>query len=262
MVKLVTLMLTLSALALNFQQQLSSSITIEWTVENESIYLCFKCKITKGYCAIGFKRRMLDTDMIIIKNTGHYVLYDDHYSTSHYTPLKDTEQGGNNDLEFIDGGIDINGYIDITVKRNLNTGDKYDEIIPVDKSIEICWASKDDTESLTLHEDCGSGSIVFATASIFLDFKKFGVPSETVEHINLMCTFWSIVTVIGAISARYFKWTSWWSYVHFLSFTLVIIVTVISSSKQYKYDKVFLETMEDMQLISKTIGNNNIMIFI
>lgn len=98
---------------------------------------------------------MLDTDMIILTNTGYYVLYDDHYSTSHYIPPKDTEQGGSNDLEFTDGGIDINGYIDITVKRNLNTGDKYDEIILVDKSMEICWASKDNSQSLTLHEDCG-----------------------------------------------------------------------------------------------------------
>lgn len=69
-----------------------------------------------------------------------------------------------------------------------------------------------------------------------------------------MCTFWSIVTVIGAISARYFKWTSWWAYVHFLSFTTVIIVTIISSSKQYKFDKVFLETMESKQLVSSRLG--------
>lgn len=45
MVKLVTFMLILSASALNFQQQLSKSITVEWTVDNESIYIRFKVRI-------------------------------------------------------------------------------------------------------------------------------------------------------------------------------------------------------------------------
>lgn len=45
MVKLVTFILILSASALNFQQQLSKSITVEWTVDNESIYIRFKVRI-------------------------------------------------------------------------------------------------------------------------------------------------------------------------------------------------------------------------
>jgi hypothetical protein len=96
---------------------------------------------------------MLDTDMIIVINTGYFIQIQDSYSSKHYTPDSDTSLGGTDDLEYISGGIDENGHINIIFKRDLKTQDKYDEEIFIDKTMTICWAIRDDTQSMEMHED-------------------------------------------------------------------------------------------------------------
>lgn len=204
---------------------------------------------------------MLDTDMIIIINTGYVIKIQDSYSSKHYTPDSDTSLGGTDDLEYISGGIDENGHINIIFKRDLKTQDKYDEEIFIDKTMTICWAIRDDTQSMEMHEDghfgnnnIGASNIVFASTQELFEYEELGLTYTTFEHVNLMSVCWGVIVIIAAISARYFKWTRWWLPTHVLLMVLVIIATCISSSRQIRYDKVFVETLEDMHLIASRLG--------
>jgi DOMON domain. len=86
---------------------------------------------------------MSDCDMIGALTDGSTVTLKDYYSYGDFTPSEDTQLGGQNNLIFISGGLDSNGYINVTFKRLLNTEDTYDSVIVPDEPRNINWAYLD-----------------------------------------------------------------------------------------------------------------------
>lgn len=250
--------------ALNFQQQLDDTMSIEWEFSSDTITLRFlvrsnQCKIVLGYCGLGLNRRMIDTDMMIAITTGREVMLEDYYSYFHTTPPSDASLGGTNDLSVLYGGIASNGYINITFERKLRTRDKYDQDILMNQVMPICWAYKESSSGLSQHTRYGNfykgyADIVFANTSDYLMFRLLGLDATTYTHINLMSICWGVLALIGVIAARYFKWTRWWKYIHVSLFSFVILVTVISSESQYRHDKVSTTAMTNEKLFSSRVG--------
>ena len=196
---------------------------------------------------------MFDTDMIIASTSDKSLVLEDYYSRTHYYPPKDTQLGGENDLIYLEGGFDDAFQIDISFYRKLNTNDKFDQEITPNAKIDICWAYKDYSDGIERHsdDDIGSASFVFATTESQRHFKRYGIDEVTKAHATLMSVSWGVSIVIAA---RYFKWTSWWIYVHTILGLQVIISTIVSSSAQFKYDRIFHITMHDFQLFSSRFG--------
>ena len=90
---------------------------------------------------------MTRNDMLGVITDGTSVTIEDYYSFNNYTPDTDSDLGTGNDYEYISGGVDSDGYIDVTFRRKLNTKDEYDTVIVPDKRTKICFAYlKNDAE--------------------------------------------------------------------------------------------------------------------
>jgi hypothetical protein len=83
---------------------------------------------------------MKDCDMVAALTDSNDVRIEDYWSYNHDTPPTDVAEGGTKDLTLLEGGIDENGYIDVTFKRKLDTKDEYDQAIEADIKADICWA--------------------------------------------------------------------------------------------------------------------------
>jgi NAD(P)H-flavin reductase/cytochrome b involved in lipid metabolism len=199
---------------------------------------------------------MIETDMIIIESNGESIKLGDFYSLSHYIPPNDLDLGGSNDVNFLQGGLDNDGHIDVYFYRKLKTSDPFDKKLFPNDLLEICWAYKDPSSHIDRHSDSdiGSAEIVFADHESFLHFKRFGIDSFTKSHARHMAVSWGVSIVIAVIAARYFKWTSWWIYVHVVFGSQVIISTIVSSASQFQYDRIFHVTMHDLQFFSSRLG--------
>ena len=199
---------------------------------------------------------MIDADMMIVTALDNLVQVEDHYSTAHYIPPKDSILGGTQDLHFIEGGLDSKGHIDVFFYRKLVTGDEFDEEISPNGLLEISWAHKNFANGIERHsdDDTGAAEIVFADREEFLHFKRFGIDQFTKAHATHMSVSWGISMTVAVIAARYFKWTSWWIYVHMVLASQVVISTIVSSATQFHYDQIFSSTMHDLQLFSSRLG--------
>ena len=127
----------------SLEQILDSKMTIQWSVSGDSIDITFICKISTGYCSIGFAESMTNCDMIAALSDGTTVTLQDYYSYNHDTPATDQALGGTVDIVYVTGGLDTNGDINVTFKRKLTTGDAYDQDIVPDIKSHICWAYRD-----------------------------------------------------------------------------------------------------------------------
>ena len=112
-------------------------MTLGWTINQDYIELNFKvtiiqCKLSIGYCSLGYRQTIRNWDIVGIFIDSKGVTLEDCYSYTNEVPDTDSELGTKKDYEHISGGLDSDGYIDITFRRKLNTGDKHDEVIRPD----------------------------------------------------------------------------------------------------------------------------------
>jgi DOMON domain len=77
--------------------------------------------------------------MIGALGDGTAVNVTDYYSLDYDPPRTDKSLGGGNDIIYQSGGY-VNGNINVTFTRLLNTGDKFDSVIVPDVKQNICWA--------------------------------------------------------------------------------------------------------------------------
>ena len=116
---------------------------------------------TTGFVAIGFSPSsfMKDADMVIAYVKDGVVSIIDAYSTGNFGPHpEDTTLGGkNNVLSF--KGSETQGITSIEFSRNLDTKDKYDKALPLDKEIKIIWAISSSDNFDSKHSKRGSGTI-------------------------------------------------------------------------------------------------------
>jgi len=133
---------------------------------------------TLGFVAIGFdpSSYMKDADMIIAYVKDGIVSIIDAYSTGNFGPHpEDTTLGGkNNILSF--KGSESQGVTSIEFSRNLDTKDKYDKVITLDKEIKIIWAISSSDNFDTKHSKRGSGVITLKSS----DSTTQPTPSKTV----------------------------------------------------------------------------------
>ena len=73
----------------SLEQILDSTMTIQWSVSGDSIDITFICKLSTGYCSIGFAESMTNCDMIAALSDGTTVTLQDYYSYNHNTPATD-----------------------------------------------------------------------------------------------------------------------------------------------------------------------------
>ncbi len=114
---------------------------VYWTFESNQMYMAIRAQTT-GWVAIGFDPtdRMKDADMVYGWVTAQRAFVLDLYATGVNGPHpEDTTLGGTYDL--IEAtGRETAGWTTLEFRRNLNTGDTYDNVIPTTGTIPIIWA--------------------------------------------------------------------------------------------------------------------------
>ncbi|OMJ93868.1 hypothetical protein SteCoe_3057 [Stentor coeruleus] len=208
---------------------------MSWTIEDSIwIQIRLQCKIKLGYCSIGLRSTMTNCDMFAAITDGNSVTLTDYWARSHDTPKSDKNEGGTNDIFYDYGGVDLSGYIDVTFRRKLSTGDNFDQIINPDAKGNICWGYRDNRGGWTEHSDYGSAGFVWASSSATVFFKSSNGSKE--DHGIAMSVAWGALAVIGIFVCRYFKYTAWWFYIHMIFLLAASLITIISSSEIYKDD--------------------------
>ncbi|UCC60801.1 MAG: hypothetical protein JSV02_02980 [Dehalococcoidia bacterium] len=139
--------------------QIHGNYEIHWKSDEEYIYAGMKAR-TGGYVSVGFQpgSRMKNADMVFgFIADGEVTIYD-MYSTGDFGPHPpDTDLGGTFDIaEF--GGKEEGSFTIIEFKRELATGDQYDN--PLLSGVnKIIW-SYGSSDSLTRqHSNRGYGEI-------------------------------------------------------------------------------------------------------
>ena len=75
-----------------------------------------------------------DMDVVNAKSDGSFELLDT-YSIGHSAPDSDTSMGGTYDLKEIKKTNEDTNYITVYYTKLLNTGDKYDAVLPLVNSL-------------------------------------------------------------------------------------------------------------------------------
>ena len=230
---------------------------LSWSISSDSIELTVYCKISQGYCAIGLSKSLDDGDMMGVVSDGTSVALLDYFSYPGAPPSLDTDLGGTNDLEYLSGGLDLDGYINVTFKRKLYTDDKFDQTIEPDTRSQICWVHTEQVQGWDKHDRKGknhldAATFSFATSASSLYFTVIG--NEEYSHGVELSIAWGILAPIGVIGPRYFKHTSWWIYLHVLALLSTSIITVLSVTNIYKVELLSLEELKKKFLIHSRLG--------
>lgn len=234
-------------------QDIDSVMTLEWNIlDSEWIQIHLLCKIQLGYCSIGLRSSMTDCDMFAALTDGENVSLIDYWSRDHGTPLTDIDEGGLEDIIYVTGGLDTSGNIDVTFKRKLDTGDKYDQEIFPDARGNICWGYRNNREGWLEHTEYGDAGFTWATTKGNMYFSSS--KESKYDHGVAMSVGWSCLAVIGIFASRYFKYTSWWIYVHVVPLLTASLITIISSSLLYKDDQYSTISMSEKTFDHSRIG--------
>jgi len=93
-----------------------------------------------AYIAMGWGNSMTNHDCVIgwVESTSKFVV-GDHFAQSHHSPPPDTQLGGKNDIVPVCGAR-IGAMTVIRYRRALNTGDRFDAVIPKTGAAQVFWA--------------------------------------------------------------------------------------------------------------------------
>ncbi|OMJ77414.1 hypothetical protein SteCoe_23016 [Stentor coeruleus] len=222
------LILTL-ALAQDAIVDLDDKMQLGWTFDGNEIVMYFTCKIGEnGYCGIGFGLDMYNTDMIWATDTVR-----DGWSEERVMPILDIYYtDGVNDITDVASSSE-NGVLSVNFRRLLDTGDKYDFVLEKNMELDLCFAYYYTTEFIYHEQNYGSGSLVLATEQKNAKFDYYSkyYKEGYEKHAIIMSLSWILLSNIGIIAARYFKWWQPWVYIHIILMTLVLFLTLFSVSK-------------------------------
>lgn len=184
------------------------------------------------------EKGMHRTEMIIVKNNGNDVTITDYFSYSDTKPREVFMS-----LTKVSGASNKTGIF-ATFTRPMNPSVKGADSITVNSTFDIGIAYlSSNTESFEKHNKISSGKIRFGlynkTSSfgdggggdgIDLDYYR--------DHGIYMSVMWIGVSQTAIAIVRYFKWWSFSGLFHTLLGTTAVVVTLVSSYKTYKKDKV------------------------
>ncbi|MBC7194703.1 MAG: hypothetical protein H5U37_03515 [Caldisericia bacterium] len=164
---LVSLIFLISILNISYSQddyklifQSGDGFKLYYYLKGENVYFKMEGK-TEGYVAIGFEptSKMKDADMVIGYVVEKNVYVFDAFSTGQYGPHpEDVSLGGKTNI-FDIKGEERDGFTIIEFSRPLETKDKYDATLKLDKDIKIIWAISDKDDFNAKHTQRGGGVI-------------------------------------------------------------------------------------------------------
>jgi hypothetical protein len=151
-------------------------MTICWRSDQEYLYMALAGSTT-GWMAVGFEPSewMKDADIVLGSVEGGKAVVRDEYSTGNYGPhVEDTVLGGKDDI-LESGGASDGTHTVIEFKRRLDTGDRFDKVLPPGGRVSIIWAMADETDPGTKH-NIAYGEGIMALSSV-QNATKGGAPS-------------------------------------------------------------------------------------
>ncbi len=131
---------------------------ILWQIEGETIFMALEAK-SPGWIAVGFEPSnvMANSDMIFgLVGEGKDVQAVDAWSTGLFGPHPpDMDQGGKSSILSY-AGVRNNGTVVFEFSRLLNTGDKFDKVIPKTGPFKVIWAHSSSLKFNASHRSAGS----------------------------------------------------------------------------------------------------------
>jgi uncharacterized membrane protein YidH (DUF202 family) len=132
---------------------------VHWTVKDDRIFIGLRANTT-GWLAIGFgaTAQMKDADMAIgyVDSSGDATIVDSISTGPNGPHPSDESQGGTDDIESYDGSEE-GGWTVLEYRRDLDTGDQYDEVIRTVGRIRVIWAMGDTDDINVQHSRMGGG---------------------------------------------------------------------------------------------------------
>ena len=134
---------------------------ILWQVEGETVFMAIEAK-APGWVALGFEPTsvMANADMIFgLVGEGKDVQAVDAWSTGMFGPHPpDADQGGKNSILSF-AGSRKDGKVLFEFSRLLNTGDKFDKVIPKTGNFKMIWAYGPNLKFNATHSKAGSATL-------------------------------------------------------------------------------------------------------
>ncbi len=124
---------------------------VHWTMTDTELWMGISAQ-TNGWVAIGFDPtdRMKDADMVFgwVDGSGNLSIFDAYATGVNGPHPVDTDQGGTDDITEA-AGTESLGWTTLEFRRDLSTGDTWDNDIPTSGTIPLIWAvgSSDDFNS-------------------------------------------------------------------------------------------------------------------
>jgi len=176
----------------------SDRYEVHWTFANGELWMGIRAQTT-GWAAIGFdpSDRMKDADMVFgwVDGTGALTIYDAYATGVNGPHPKDTDLGGTDDIKEA-SGTEAAGWTTLEFRRDLDTGDTYDNVIPTDATIPLIWAVGPSDDFVSQHMRRG-GTTWPNDATVEVDtapsWVYTGEDVEVVYWINL--TVWDHTAV-------------------------------------------------------------------
>lgn len=135
---------------------------ILWQIEGETVFMAIEAK-APGWVAIGFEPTnvMANSDMIFgLVGEGKDVQAVDAWSTGIFGPHPpDVDQGGKNSILSF-AGLRKDGNVVFEFSRLLNTGDKFDKVVPKTGNFKVIWAYGPNLKFNVSHKRAGSVVLV------------------------------------------------------------------------------------------------------
>jgi len=215
---------------------------LSWKIIDKNIEISISAKTT-GWVAIGFEPSvgMKDADIYLgyVDQKGKGQSFD-MYSTGEIGPHPfDTDLGGKNDI-ISPVVMVINGWTTFSFQRKLDTGDRFDKPILLDKPIKVLWSFGSTKDTTTYHAVRGLVTIDFSKPTVSIPqietdketkqnqpnplLKKQDIQTVLKFHIFFMIFgFLLLLTTLSMVFS--FKKKTWWFKCHriigFLSFAFI-----------------------------------------
>ena len=225
----------LFANTINCKYTISQEFSIKASLLNDRVKFELEFK-DFGYVGLCFGTTMTNTDMIIAQlNQDEKFFVKDYWSVGHRKPAEDIAKGGTDDI--LNQSITKNGNISIiTFERLLDTKDKFDTVIDIDKTMNISLAWKPQIGLSNHGKENRKPLFLFLNNKtkdfIFSDGEP--VPVDPIPkivfimHEYFQYVAWAFLNSVGIILTRYFKHLWFSTILHAVTSGLTSAISITS----------------------------------
>jgi hypothetical protein len=202
--------------------QAGGDFILHWEVAGNTAYFAIQAR-TRGWVALGIEptMAMAEADMIFCwVEAGGKAGALDCYSTGLFGPHPpDEELGGRQHISAF-AGKEQDGMTTFEFSRLLETGDRYDKILPREGELKIIWASSESDDYLDPHNRRGSATIILAGQAARTRSPAAGGDPPAGDAIDLYGLLYRVhgalmstsfvLLFVGMFFPRYLKKKKWW----------------------------------------------------